>query len=129
MVYFLSITGAGSAFVLCYGSDGHTEIELSYNGTNCSATFDGIDIHSDLSISEYLPDEHCGSCIDIPICINSNMHEEKKLLYQPDLKYLSYSVSSSTIAHSHQGTVINPSKFTNIPISLFNGISTVVLLI
>ena len=129
VVYILSITGNGSAFVLCYGSDGHREIEPSYNGLNCSNTFDAP-AYSACSIIKCLSDEHCGSCIDFPLKLSdSKLNEQRESSYQPDLKYAPYVVQSSTFLHDHQVTVINISNFAKLHVIALDSISTIILLI
>ena len=73
-IYSFSPFSGLEGLVVCYGDDGHIELEISVNG-KCGSNFSTrTTLHNP---SEYRGDsltanqDHCGPCLDIPIALAS----------------------------------------------------------
>lgn len=76
MLFIILLVGSAgiSNTVLCYGSDGHVELE-ALGGQGCS------DFEEKTSLQTLLPEfsmmtDHCGGCIDIPLMTLQGLHEQ-----------------------------------------------------
>lgn len=70
---FLGLEG----LVLCYGDDGHVEVEIAYNG-NCGSNFSARTILHNQSDNKSntlgaVQSDHCGRCVDVPL-VPANRH-------------------------------------------------------
>jgi hypothetical protein len=72
VTYLFATVGAAGAKVLCFGADGHVAIELaqdaacmSFQPSNPQTSGTDSAEHSDAP-----SDDHCGSCVDIPLTMD-----------------------------------------------------------
>lgn len=71
------IQGSFNSIVLCIENDGNIEIESSYNG-ECITALNQIPAkrHKTVLLSaSYEQDEHCDSCLDLPLTISNPDHQ------------------------------------------------------
>ena len=66
MLYFLVVPSCLFGHVICFGVDGHIELEIGQNG-RCGTRPDTIPVVPSLSQSPSILDteDHCGRCLDI----------------------------------------------------------------
>ena len=78
LLFFLPSTGGIKGFVLCFGSDGHVDIETTYNGYDCGhySPFPFKKSTSIYSKKDTIDSKgHCNSCIDIPLSIDYSLQK------------------------------------------------------
>ncbi|MFT5086609.1 MAG: hypothetical protein ACI906_002643 [Candidatus Latescibacterota bacterium] len=69
-VYMLSLVLRVDGMVLCFGQDGHVELEIAAPDMTCGIPAEDKGIRSVFAESPGLLDlEHCGSCRDIPLML------------------------------------------------------------
>jgi len=74
LAFFIISYGPLNGLALCFGADGHVEVETAHNGqcgplSQESPQHSGPTLLSGSSVGS--SDNHCGPCIDIPISITS----------------------------------------------------------
>ena len=85
IIYFLTLlfciplTGGMKGFVLCFGSDGHIDIETTFNGYDCGHHSPTPPSKKSTSIyskrGTFDSKGHCNSCIDIPLSIDYSLQK------------------------------------------------------
>ena len=78
LVFFIPLTGSIKGFVLCFGSDGHIDIETTLNGYECGqySPFPLKKTTSIYSKKDTIDSKgHCNSCIDIPLSIDYSLQK------------------------------------------------------
>ncbi len=78
LVFFIPLTGSIKGFVLCFGSDGHIDIETTFNGYDCGhySPFPLKKSTSIYSKKDTIDSKgHCNSCIDIPLSIDYSLQK------------------------------------------------------
>ena len=71
------IQGSFNNIVLCIENDGNIEIESSYNG-ECTTALNQTSAKRHKSVllsASYQQEEHCDSCLDIPLTISNPDHQ------------------------------------------------------
>jgi hypothetical protein len=78
LVFFIPLTGSSKGFVLCFGSDGHIDIETTFNGYDCGhySPFPLKKTTSSYSKKDTIDSKgHCNSCIDIPLSTDYSLRK------------------------------------------------------
>ena len=72
LVFFMAFIGSTEGLVLCFGADGHLEIETTYNGVNCghppATTSKAVKYHPSLE-NNSICKARGSSCKDVPLKI------------------------------------------------------------
>lgn len=134
LVFLFPLTGSIKGFVLCFGSDGHIDIETSFNGYDCGHH---TPTPSGKSISLYLKNgtndsnSHCNSCIDIPLSIDYSLQKTIDTTRSSPTK--AKVLLSSSALHFHFFTIKNASISSSLNFlknisPIHNSIQSVVLL-
>ena len=77
LVFFIPLTGSINGFVLCFGSDGHIDIETTFNGYDCGHYSPSPlkKSTSNYSKKDTIDSNHCNSCIDIPLSTDYSLQK------------------------------------------------------
>ena len=113
LICLLIVGNPAYGAVLCFGSDGHTEIESAFH-ERCDdpAHFQPTDQKQLSYQSDYVKDRHCEPCVDIPIltdCVIKRLTSIPKK--SSPLEILSTTpISISDNVNSHEGFIAKLEK-------------------
>ena len=70
LIFFMIFMGNAEGLVLCFGADGHIEVEATFNGVNCGpptfSTSKAFEYYTSIE-NNILCKAPCSSCKDIPL--------------------------------------------------------------